>query len=112
MKYIYTIGYSNYTPDEFYNAINRYEINAIADVRTTPYSAYHPAFNKEVLEAFLVKKGVKYVFLGVECGARPNETECYINGKLDINLISRNKQFKKGLNRILNGSNKFNIALM
>jgi uncharacterized protein (DUF488 family) len=50
--------------------------------------------------------------LGDVCGARVEDPSCYVNGKVDYALVAENPKFKEGLKRIINGMEKFRIALM
>lgn len=109
---LYTIGYSCHTLDSFIMVIKRYNINAIADVRSQPFSKYKPEFNSNTLSIALKGKGISYVFLGEECGARIKDITCYINGKADYSRIAASELFNKGLDRIVFGLSKFNIALL
>lgn len=109
---IYTIGHSNHTIEYFTDLLKRHGINAVADVRSAPYSKYHSQFNKETLSLYLNNEGISYVFLGKELGARPDDPGCYKNGKVNYDLLAERDEFKKGLNRIIDGSKKRQIALM
>jgi len=109
---IYTIGHSNLDSDEFTSLLKKNSIDVIADVRSQPYSKFHPQFNKEFLEKSLLQKGIQYVFMGKEFGARRDETSCYVNGKVSYQRVWELPLFKKGIDRIKKGVNKYNIALM
>lgn len=112
MKEIYTIGYSKFNIKDFIDTLKKNSINAIADVRSSPFSKFKPEFNKDNLAKELNKLNIRYVFLGDYCGARVNDESCYINGKADYKLISKSKKFQEGLKRIRNGVQKYRIALM
>ena len=86
-KKLYTIGYSKHTLESFIAALKKYGINAIADVRSTPFSRFKSEFNKNFLSEHLNAEGIKYVFLGKECGARFGDRNCYINGKADYKCV-------------------------
>jgi uncharacterized protein (DUF488 family) len=109
---LFTIGYSPHIQDSFLRILKKYKITAIADVRSSPYSQFKPEFNKDQIAEFLKKNGVAYVFLGDVCGARVEDPSCYVNGKVDYALLAENPKFKEGLKRIINGMEKFRIALM
>jgi len=109
---LYSIGYSKHSLHSFVNTIVKYGINAIADVRSAPFSRFKSEFNKDFLSDYLNPKGIKYVFLGKECGARFSDKSCYINGKAEYKLIAQHEIFQKGLERIREGLKKFNVALM
>jgi len=109
---IYTIGHSNHSIDKFIGLLRRYGVTAIADVRSTPYSRYHPQFNTKPLAASLKKAGIAYVFLGEELGARPKDPACYNNGSVDFDRLAAREQFQRGIERVLQGSRKYRLALM
>jgi uncharacterized protein (DUF488 family) len=109
---LFTIGYSPHIHDSFLRVLNKHKITAIADVRSSPYSQFKPEFNKYPLTEFLNKHGIAYVFLGDFCGARVEDPSCYVNGKVDYTLVAENPKFKEGLKRIINGMEKYRIALM
>ncbi len=112
MHSLYTIGYSCHTLESFIAALKKYNIEAVADVRSQPFSRFKPEFNRPGLTSELLKHGLKYVFLGQECGARIDEPGCYVNGKADYSRIAKSELFQKGLERIINGLQKMGIALM
>jgi len=109
---IYTIGYSCFSIDAFVNILKKHQINAVVDVRSVPYSQFKPIFNRETLINYLKKENIIYVFLGDNCGARIDAPECYINGKADYKLISKHSKFQKGIIRLRDGIQKYQIALM
>ncbi|MCF8106655.1 MAG: DUF488 domain-containing protein [Desulfohalobiaceae bacterium] len=112
MKTIYTIGYSSYQLDTFVQILKKHGINTVADVRSSPYSAYRSDFNKVSLQKFLQKHDITYVFMGNQIGARWEDPEVYIDGVVDYDLISNSSTFQEGLDRIRAGSRKYVIALM
>lgn len=113
MKYsIYTVGHSNHQTDKFVSLLENHGITAICDVRSKPYSARNPQFNRESIKRSLRDRGISYVFLGRELGARSEDDSCYVNGKVDFDLLSRTNAFQHGIQRINNGVEKFRIALM
>lgn len=111
-KEIFTIGYSSFSLEVFLNTLKKYKITAVADVRSRPYSQFKPEFNRESFKEKLSKENIAYVFLGEECGARVDDPECYINGKVNYDLVAQNQKFKNGIERIKKGMEKHNIVLM
>ncbi len=109
---LFTIGYSPHDLDSFLCILKKYQITAVADVRSAPHSQFKPEFNRNQLSEFLKKNGVIYVFLGDVCGARIEEPDCYLNGKVDYSLVAKNQKFNECLRRIVTGMKKFKIALM
>ncbi|HLP87424.1 MAG TPA: DUF488 domain-containing protein [Nostocaceae cyanobacterium] len=109
---LFTIGHSNHTIEAFIGLLNKHQITALADVRSHPYSRYLPHFNKSQLQNNLKTANIHYVFLGQELGARPNNPECYIDGKVVYEKIAETESFKIGIQRLLKGVEKYRIALM
>ncbi|MBI2948388.1 MAG: DUF488 domain-containing protein [Verrucomicrobia bacterium] len=109
---IFTIGHSNLEVGKFLALLKQQGIQAIADVRSSPYSQYNPQFNRELLQKSLQEHGITYVFLGQELGARRSERECYLEGRADYGLISQTPAFKRGIERVTQGAAKMRLALM
>lgn len=109
---IYTIGHSTLTVDNFLDILKKHSINAIADVRSNPYSRINPQFNREGLKNNLNRRKIYYVFLGRELGARSDDLSCYVSGKVSYTRLSQTEIFKSGIKRLLNGTKKLRIAIM
>jgi uncharacterized protein (DUF488 family) len=109
---VFTIGHSNLEFAKFVGLLKQHRIQAVADVRSSPYSQYNPQFNREPLQRALQENGISYVFLGDELGARRSERECYVNDRADYSLIARTPAFNRGINRVIQGAAKMRIALM
>jgi len=109
---IFTIGHSNQTVEEFISLLHKYEVTALADVRSHPYSRYLPHFNQSNLKESLINQGIRYVFLGRELGARSDNLDCYIEGKAIYERIAKTETFHQGIQRVLEGTKKYKVALM
>lgn len=109
---IFTIGHSTHSIDMFMGLLKMHDILAVCDVRSSPYSRFNPQFNREALRDSLRDQGTSYVFLGKELGARSKDPSCYQNGKVQYDLLANTDLFRRGLDRILSGSETFRVALM
>jgi uncharacterized protein (DUF488 family) len=109
---LYTVGHSNHSIEKFVGLLTANGITAVADVRSRPFSRRHPQFNKERLAASLAQRDITYVFLGKELGARSEDPSCYENGKVQYGRLAATPAFKAGIERVLNGAEKFRLALM
>jgi uncharacterized protein (DUF488 family) len=110
---LYTIGHSNHPIDRFIALLQQHGIDAVADVRSTPYSRFNPQFRKERLQAALADAGVRYVFLGDELGARSKDPACYDeSGRVSYVRLAATDLFRRGIERLLTGMQKHRIALM
>jgi uncharacterized protein (DUF488 family) len=112
MKELFTIGHSNHSIERFIGLLGSQGVEAVIDVRSAPYSRYCPQYNKDILEKSLKSRGIEYIFLGKELGARRNEESCYVDGKVKFELISRLPIFQVGLERLIQETEQHKSALM
>ena len=113
MGSIFTIGSSIHAIDEFIALLNKYKINAVADVRSVPYSKYTPQYNREKLNNVLKENQINYLDFNKEFGARRKEPEAYTNGIVDFKKVVNLPEFLCGIERISEGISKgYNIALL
>ena len=109
---IFTVGHSIQSIERFVSLLHRHGINAIADVRSAPYSRHNPQFNREELRMTLMAEGIRYVFLGKELGARSDDECCYVDDKVRYPLLARTELFQAGILRVIEGAASYRIALM
>jgi uncharacterized protein (DUF488 family) len=110
---IYTIGHSNHPIERFIALLQPHGIDALADVRSTPYSRFNPQFNREKLQASLAAAGIRYVFLGEELGARSKDASCYDEeGRVSYTKLAQTAPFRAGIERLLTGMQQHRIAIM
>ena len=109
---LYTIGHSTHPIDTFVGLLQAHAIEAVADVRSAPYSRYNPQYNRENLKASLKLNDITYVYLGDELGARRTEIECYRDGKVDFALVRKLPLFLAGIERLIQGLKKMRVAVM
>lgn len=111
-KELFTIGHSNHSIEAFIGLLQQHGITALADVRSHPYSRYLPHFTQSALKTALLNAGIRYVFLGKELGARPNNPDCYVDGKALYERIAATELFAEGIQRLLKGAETYKISLM
>ncbi len=99
-KAIFTIGYGKRELDEFIAMLKAHGINYLVDVRSYPYSKFKPEFSKDALSAALQREGIRYVFMGDLLGGRPDDQECYIQGKVDYERLKSTEPFRRGISRL------------
>ena len=100
---LYTIGHSHRELDELLDALRTHQITAVADVRSQPFSRLRPQFNQGTLRAALRDASISYVFLGEHLGARRQEPECYVSGKVRYERIAQLPLFRQGIDRVRRG---------
>ncbi|MEO8973135.1 MAG: DUF488 domain-containing protein [Ktedonobacteraceae bacterium] len=110
---IYTIGYGNRSIEEFMNLLEKYHIQYLADIRSRPYSKFNPDFSQVALEKRLKQQHIKYLFLGDTLGGRPDDSNCYVDGKVDYQKVRQTRAFQEGIQRIHDAWDKqLPVALM
>jgi len=112
MSELFTIGHSNHDPVHFLSLLSAHGVDAIADVRSSPYSKYVPQYSKENLQHLLREAGFGYAFMGRELGARREEESCYVDDQARYERIAQLPNFRAGLERIAAESADHRIALM
>jgi len=110
--HLYSIGHSTHSIGKFLNLLKQHNIQAIADVRSVPYSRHNPQFSREALKQSLKEHGIDYIFLGKELGARRNEPECYQNHRVNYDQVAQTPGFREGLWRLVKSSLKMNVAML
>ena len=109
---LFTIGHSSHDMSVFVGLLRQHGVTAVVDVRSHPYSRYVPQFSREALKASLANSDIAYVFLGKELGARSDNPACYIRGKVQYDRLAKEPSFAEGLNRVIQGMERYIIALM
>lgn len=109
---VFTIGHSTHSFEVFLALLRQHGIEALADVRSSPFSRFNPQFNREPLEQCLKASGIRYVFLGKELGARSDDRSCYDQGRVQYSLLARTACFRSGIDRLLQGAAKYRVAIM
>jgi uncharacterized protein (DUF488 family) len=98
---VFTIGYGARSLEELIAVLQEHGIAYLVDVRSAPYSRYKPDFSQDTLEAALKRHGIRYIFMGDSLGGQPNEPDCYVNGKVDYELVKIQSFFQRGIERLL-----------
>jgi uncharacterized protein (DUF488 family) len=114
MTVLFTVGHSTHSADRLRELLLAHDVSAVADVRSSPYSRMNPQFNRETLRDDLRRcsKGIAYVFLGAELGARTDDRSCYVDGKVQYDRLAQTALFKAGLDRVLRGALEHRVALL
>jgi len=94
--------------------LNKYSINCLIDIRSTPYSKIAPQYNKESLSNLLREHKILYSHMPDEFGARKSDPLLLdYEGKVDFQKIRDTLEFQKGIEKIENGVyQNYNIVLM
>ena len=113
-KPIYTIGHGSREAEDLLTLLQTYGIEYLIDVRSQPFSRFHPQFSQRTLKLYLEENGIRYVFMGDELGGRPKDAPCYNSeGQIDYEKVKTRDYFKKGIDRLKTAYNKdLNVAIM
>lgn len=95
-----TIGYGNRTFEEMVNLLHSHEVGHVFDVRSMPYSRFNPDFRKASLERLFPEAGLRYTFMGAFLGGRPDDADCYCNGKVSYGILAERPEYLLGLERV------------
>jgi len=106
-----TIGHSNHPIERFLDLLRRHRVEAIADVRSRPYSRFAPHFSKQRLERLLRQDGVGYLYLGAELGGRPARRAPPSPAPDYASRIAE-PGFRAGIERLLAAARERRIALL
>lgn len=108
---LYSIGHSNLSFEAFLARLRQAGIEAVADVRSSPWSRFNPQFNRETLKASLKAAGIAYSHLE-ELGGRPAQRRFYCEGVADYRKMRTAPAFEAGLQRLDDGARRYRIAIM
>jgi uncharacterized protein (DUF488 family) len=110
---VYTLGYGARSLDDFLALLRRFDIACLVDVRTSPYSRHRPEFSKQPLDTALKTAGIRYVFQGDSLGGRPDDPDCYTDGRVDYNRLAEKESYQNGLERVVKAVGQgMRVALM
>jgi uncharacterized protein (DUF488 family) len=110
---LFSIGHSNAEINAFIDLLRRYEIVALVDTRSQPYSRYNQHFIREQLKHSLEEAGIEYFYLGKELGGRPENQALYLqNGKVDYDLVAQSSLYLAGIERLLALASGRRVAFM
>ena len=98
---LFSIGHSNIPADRFIALLRDSGVDAVADVRSTPYSRFFPWFSRKNLEARLVTERMAYLPYGKTLGGRPQDQSLYRDGIADYEAMARQPDFVAAMDGLL-----------
>jgi uncharacterized protein (DUF488 family) len=108
---LFTIGHSNHPIEHFLALLRRHGIEAVADVRSRPYSRFVPHFGKERLARILADEGLGCRFLGQELGGKPVQNDPP-QVRLDYRARIEQPSFRQGIQTLLDALSDRRVALV
>lgn len=108
-----SVGHSNHDWPAFLALLRGAGVEAVADVRSSPYSGRHLHFNREPLAKSLRGESIAYVFLGDLLGGRPGQPSLYDeDGRVNYERVRQTKTFQHGLDQLTHGPNGSMVAFL
>ena len=110
---LYSIGHSNADIHAFIDLLRRYDIAALVDTRSQPYSRYNQHFSRENLKFTLEETGIEYFYFGKEIGGRPENPAFYFqSGKVDYDMVAQSSLYLAGIERLIELAADRRVAFM
>jgi uncharacterized protein (DUF488 family) len=109
---LFSIGHSNIPAERFIGLLRHAGVNAIADVRSTPFSRRFPWFSGKNLAATLAQHGMAYLAYGDALGGRPRDAALYRDGVADYEAMARLRDFQIALDRLTAEGAHHRVCLM
>lgn len=107
-----TIGHSNHPADVFVRLLDEHAVTVLVDVRSAPYSRFHPQFNRAALAGTLAAAGIEYVFLGGALGGRPADPGLYDDGRVRYERVASTAAFRDAVEQVAERAGRDRLALM
>jgi uncharacterized protein (DUF488 family) len=107
-----SIGHSNIPAERFIALLRAAGADAVADVRSVPFSRFCPWFSAKNLAPLLAREGIGYRAYGEALGGRPRQAIFYCNGVADYEAMARQPQFTAGLDRLMADAAHSRLCLM
>jgi uncharacterized protein (DUF488 family) len=101
---LFSIGHSNIPAERFLAVLREAGANAIADVRTAPFSRFFPWFSQKALAARLADAGIAYAAMGEALGGRPRNPSLYRDGVADYEAMAQQPEFLTAIDRLIDGA--------
>jgi uncharacterized protein (DUF488 family) len=109
---LFSIGHSNLPAERFLAMLQAAGVNAIADVRSTPYSRFCPWFSQKPLAATLAAAGIGYSAMGDTLGGRPRDDAVYRDGVADYEAMVTAPEYVTALENLVEAAKRSRLCLL
>jgi uncharacterized protein (DUF488 family) len=93
-----TVGHSTHDMETFLRLLSHHRVDALVDLRSTPFSRQAPQFNKDRLRHAVSLESIRYTYVGDLLGGRPADTALYgEDGKVLYWKMAETEDFKQGI---------------
>jgi uncharacterized protein (DUF488 family) len=110
---VWTVGHSNHDFERFFGLLQVESVSHLIDIRSFPYSRHAPQFNREELQSAVEARGLRYVFLGLALGGRPQRQEHFDSeGHALYAAMAQEPAFCRAIERLASGAAANRLALV
>jgi uncharacterized protein (DUF488 family) len=109
---LFSIGHSNIPAERFVALLRDAGVEAVADVRSTPFSRRFPWFSGKALAATLKQHDMAYLPYGEGLGGRPADASLYRDGVADYEAMAQRPEFLAALDRLIADAARHRVCLM
>jgi uncharacterized protein (DUF488 family) len=109
---LFSIGHSNIPAERFVALLRDAGVEAVADVRSTPFSRRFPWFSGKALAATLKQHDMAYLPYGEGLGGRPADASLYRDGVADYEAMAQRPEFLAALDRLIADAARHRACLM
>ena len=98
---LWSVGHSIHPIEVFIDLLRLHGVEAVVDVRSSPFSRFNPQFNRHSLERDLHAAAIEYRFMGKELGGKPDADGFYDSeGHVLYGRMAESPVFKSGMARL------------
>lgn len=110
---IWTIGHGVATMERLVELLRLSGVQAVADVRTVPFSNRASQFDRPNLESALAATGISYRFFGRELGGRPADPAMYdSSGHVLYRYLAQSPLFMEGMDLLMRGASQKRTTIL
>ena len=112
MPEVLTVGHGNLALEVLIGNLRRAGVGRLVDVRSTPYSRWHPQFNRKTIEAASEAAGIAYEWEPA-LGGRPEHPALRTaDGDPDYERMAQHPPFLEAIERLLAAAEASSTAIM
>ena len=112
MPELLTVGHGNLALDVLIGNLRGAGVGRLVDVRSTPYSRWHPQFNRKSIEAASESAGIAYEWEPA-LGGRPDDPALRTaDGQPDYALMAQHPPFLEAVERLIATAEATPTAIM
>ena len=112
MPELLTVGHGNLALDVLIGNLRGAGVGRLVDVRSTPYSRWHPQFNRKSIEAASEAAGIAYEWEPA-LGGRPEDPALRTaGGEPDYALMAQHPPFLEAIERLIATAEATSAAIM